>query len=81
VSGKGGKPTEGIRQIVVVHRNHGSLHNEGYAIKFEGPALTDDGLERLAKAIRSALRQEGYKIIESGYTAALRGSAGWGLRS
>jgi hypothetical protein len=80
VSGKGEKRTEGTRQIVVVHRNHGSLHNEGYAIKFEGPALTDDGLERLATTIRSALRKEGYKIIESGYTAPLQGGAGWGLR-
>jgi hypothetical protein len=74
------KPTEGTPQIVVIHRNHGSFHHEAYAIKFKGPVLTDAGLERLAKTIRSALRNQGYKGIESGYTAALRGGAGWGLR-
>jgi hypothetical protein len=78
--GKGERPAKGIRQIVVVHRNYGSLDKERYAIKFEGPVLTDAGLGHLAKAIRSALRKEGCKIIESGYTAALRGGLGWGLR-
>jgi hypothetical protein len=72
--------TEGIRQIVVIHRNHGALHKEGYAIKFEGPAMTDAGLERLANSIRSALRKQGYRIIESAHTAPLRGGVGWGLR-
>jgi hypothetical protein len=80
MSGKGEKPTNGVRQIVVVHRNHGALHKEAYAIKFKGPVLTDAGLERLAKAIRCALRKEGCKIIESGHAAALQGGVAWGLR-
>jgi len=75
------KASEAIRQIVVTHRNHGALHKEGYAIKFEGPAMTDTGLERLSNAIRSALRKQGYKIIESTHTAPLQGGVGWGLRS
>jgi DNA-binding NarL/FixJ family response regulator len=79
-TGKGRKATEAIRQIVVIHRNHGSLDKEAYSIKFEGPVLTDAGLERLAKAIRSALRKQRYKIIASEHTAALHGGLGWGLR-
>lgn len=75
------KLDQGIPQIVVVHRNYGSIHREGFAIKFQGPVLTDAGLERLAKVIRSALRKEGCRIIESGYTSALRGGVAWGLRS
>jgi hypothetical protein len=73
-------PTERVPQIVVVHRNHGAIEREGYGIKFEGPALTDEALERLAKAIQSALRVEGCRIVGSGYTPALRGGIGWGLR-
>jgi hypothetical protein len=80
MSGKGERPTSGVRQIVVVHRNSGSLEKEGYAIKFEGPSLTDEGLERLAKLISAALRREGCKIIEYGYTSAFKGGVAWGLR-
>jgi len=63
MSGKSQKPAKGLRQVVVVHRNNCVTDKEGYVIKFEGPALTDPGLERLAMAVRSALRKEGYKSI------------------
>jgi hypothetical protein len=79
MSGKGERPTSGVRQIVVVHRNSGSLDREAYAIKFEGPSLTDEGLERLGKVIAAALRREGCKVLGLGYTSAIRG-VGWGLR-
>ena len=74
------RPAEGIPQIVVIHRNHGSLHRERYAIKFMGPVMADAVLEQLAKAIQEALRKQGYEIIASGHTAALHGGVGWGFR-
>jgi hypothetical protein len=79
MSGKGERPTNAVRQIVMVHRNSGSLDREAFAIKFEGPSLTDEGLERLAKVIAAALQREGCKVVESGITSGLRG-VGWGLR-
>ena len=49
-----------VQQVVVIHRNNCATDKEGYIIKFSGPSLTDPGLERLAKAVRAALKKEGY---------------------
>ncbi len=47
-----------LQQVVVIHRNNCATDKEGYIIKFSGPQLTDPGLERLAKAVRAALRKD-----------------------
>jgi hypothetical protein len=56
------KPVK-VRQVVAIHRNNCPTDKEGYVIRFDGPALTDPGLERLAIAVRAALRKEGYKVV------------------
>jgi hypothetical protein len=49
-----------LQQVVVIHRNNCATEKEGYVITFSGPSLTDPGLERLAEAVRAALKKEGY---------------------
>ena len=47
------------KQVIAVHRGYCSTHKEGHVVEFEGPVLTDPGLERLAIAVRRALLNEG----------------------
>lgn len=49
-----------LQHVLVVHRNYCATDKEGYVIKFSGPPLADPGLERVAEAVRAALRKEGY---------------------
>lgn len=60
VSAENPKTMKELQQVVVIHRNHCATSKEGYVVKFSGPQLTDPGLERVAKAVRAALRKEGY---------------------
>lgn len=60
VSAENAKTMKELQHVVVIHRNHWVTSKEGYVIRFSGPQLTDPGLERLAKAVRLALKQEGY---------------------
>jgi hypothetical protein len=64
VSAKNAKTTKQSQQVVVIHRNYCPTDKEGYVIKFSGPQLSDPGLERLAKAVRAALREEGYQDVK-----------------
>jgi hypothetical protein len=50
------------KQLISLHRNYCSNSKEGPVVKFEGPPLTDPGLERLAIAVKEALRKAGYKV-------------------
>lgn len=60
VSSENPRTMKKLQQVVVIHRNHCASYKEGSVIRFSGPHLTDPGLERVAKAVRAALRKEGY---------------------
>jgi hypothetical protein len=58
------KDRKALQQVIVIHRNYCPLDQEGHRIKFSGPSLTDPGLEKVAKAVRAALKKEGYRIAK-----------------
>lgn len=51
------------KQVISLHRNYCTNSAEGHVVEFEGSPLTDPSLERLAIAVREALRKEGYEDV------------------